>query len=1305
MKWKRIIGLGLAGIIVLGLVVVLGGLVLIKTTFFRNYAIRKITEQVHTSTGATTEIRAFDFTASGLTAHLYNVTMHGTEGPGQPPLLQLDKLTVSLKLQSLLHPKVSLRELLIEHPVIHLQANREGKLNLPEAPPSKSESKTDIFELAIGHVQLTRGELNYNDQRTPLEADLYDLGSDIRFDSLEKRYRGNLSYSNGQVRYANYAPLPHHLDVKFSATPQQFKLEPAVFKIGRSEMVVRAGLSNYSKPIADGDYQVRLHTQDFAAMSPATKPAGDISLSGTLHYEASGEGQFLRDLSSQGLIASDVLRAAASGTTVEIRRLQGRYQLAAGTFRMNDLRLETLGGTVASQMEIQNLDKAPSSRVRASLHGISLRAAQQMLNREELKNATVTGTLNGTAEASWKGDISRMLARADLAIQAAASSNSNPSAREIPVNGVIHGVYDGSRKAITVRNTMLRIPSATLTASGVVSDHSNLQVLVDAKDLHQLAAVAASFRPGNATAPAVSGSARLNAVVRGPMQNPSIAGQMSAQDLKVQGSEWKTTRLDFQASPSQFVIQNGVLNNARKGEATFDARVGLRHWAYQPSSPIKANLSVRDMMVQDLQRLANQAYPVTGDLSAKVSFQGSQLEPEGSGSAEIKNARVYDEPIQTLALKFNTTNGAIVSTLTVAAAAGQAKADVSFAPKTKAYKLRLDAPGIVLQKLRTLQAKNLPITGTVKATASGEGTLDNPQATAVVQLPDLTVKQKSLGALKLETRVADHRADFTLDSNLAQASLKGHGRINLSGDYYTDATLDSNTIPLELLMATYGRSVPEGFQGQTELHATVKGPLKDKSRLEAHVSVPSLKASYQTLEMGIANPIQIDYAKSVVTLQPVEIRGTGTSLRLQGSMPIAGNASPNLSARGNIDVRALRLVMPEAQSSGILAVDVRTSGAAKSPTVQGQIRVKDVALATMDLPVGIEKLNGTIDVTSDHIRISNMTGQMGGGKVSVGGAVAYRPSLQFNLTVQGQGIRYRYPGGLRTLVDTNLAFSGTTEASMLNGRMLIGGLTFSPEFDLAKFADQFSTTTPTPAQPGFADTIQLAINVQSKENLNAVSSQVSIGGRVDLQVVGTAANPVITGRANLISGELFYRNVRYELQRGVITFDDPNETHPVMNVTVTTTVRQYDLTLTMRGPLDKLTVAYMSDPPLATADIINLIARGKTTQEAAASSQSTDSMVASGVASELSSSVQKLAGISSLQIDPLLGGNNPNPSARVAIQQRVSKNFFFTFSTDVSQPGNEVVQGEYHFNRHWSATVSRDQLGGVSVDGKFHTRF
>ena len=299
----------------------------------------------------------------------------------------------------------------------------------------------------------------------------------------------------------------------------------------------------------------------------------------------------------------------------------------------------------------------------------------------------------------------------------------------------------------------------------------------------------------------------------------------------------------------------------------------------------------------------------------------------------------------------------------------------------------------------------------------------------------------------------------------------------------------------------------------------------------------------------------------------------------------------------------------------------------------------------------------------------------------------------------------RYPDGLRTVLDSNLAWTGNLQGSNLNGRVLIGALSFTPDFDLASFGDQFSANAATPAEPGFADTIRLQIAVQSKGTLSANTSQLSIEGDADLRVGGTAANPVITGRTNLNSGELFYRNVRYELQRGVITFDNPNQTSPVLNVSVSTIVEQYNLTIDMRGHFDTLKVSYSSDPPLSSADIINLIARGKTTSESAASSQSTDSMVASQAVGQVSGGLQKLAGLSSLQIDPLLGGNNQNPSARIALQQRVTKNFLFTFSTDVSQPGSELVQGDYQINKRWSVSVTRDQLGGVSVDGRFHTKF
>ena len=171
----------------------------------------------------------------------------------------------------------------------------------------------------------------------------------------------------------------------------------------------------------------------------------------------------------------------------------------------------------------------------------------------------------------------------------------------------------------------------------------------------------------------------------------------------------------------------------------------------------------------------------------------------------------------------------------------------------------------------------------------------------------------------------------------------------------------------------------------------------------------------------------------------------------------------------------------------------------------------------------------------------------------------------------------------------------------------------------------------------------------------------------------------------------------------MVAFDDPNKTRPALDVAVKTTVQQYNLTLTLRGSLDRLNTSYASDPPLATADIINLIAVGNTTQ--AAGGHGTDSILASQAASQVSSRMQSMTGISSLRIDPLVGGSNRNPSARIAIQQRVTKNFLFTFSTDVSEAGGETVQGKYQINKRWSVSAARDQVGGISAEGRYHTKF
>ncbi|HET9409877.1 MAG TPA: translocation/assembly module TamB domain-containing protein [Candidatus Sulfotelmatobacter sp.] len=1300
MKLRRTLGWTLAGIAALVVLVVAAGLIYLRTNSFRQFAIREIVEQADLATGGKTAIGSFDFALSNLTAHLYNITIRGTESTVQPPLLHADKLTVSFKIISVIHHQISLSGLLVEHPAVFVKVSSNGESNVPTPPPSKSSSHTSVFDLAVRHAQLTNGEVNYNDRKIPLDADLHNLSANIRFESLDKRYVGTLSYDDGHLQYARNAPLSHDLNLQFSATPQQFDLKEMRMMVGTSELTLQAHASNYSQPVAEGEYKIRIHTQDFAAMSPSASPAGDVLLAGRLAYRSNQDQPLIRNVAIDGQVASDLLTAVASGRKVELRRLQGTYRLGNGNLNLTGFSVDTLGGWITANAEMKHLDGTPDSRVNASLSNISLKALQREAGTNGMERASIAGTLHGEVDAAWKGSVSNVRAHSDLFVQALARNPSNRSAKEVPAHGALHMDYDGPRQSVQVHDTAFQIPTATATAEGSISRHSNLVIHVVANDLHQLAALASSFGSGESKPLALSGAANLTATVQGTMQKPTVNAQLEATNLNVEGSEWKSAKLALSANSGEVKVNSASLINAHQGQATLTATVGLKNWSYEESGPIQAHLQVQQLELADLQNVASQHYPVSGRLSTTIDFHGSQLEPVGSGTLQVANANAYGEPIQNLAVKFNAENGSIVSNLNISTHAGAVNADVSFTPKTKAYKVRLDAPAVVVQNFQTVQEKNLAVTGTISASVNGEGTLNDPQLVATIQFPQLQIRKDTISGFKAQLQVAQHRANLALDSKVAQASIRARGTVALADDYNADATIDTGSISLAPLIATYTSSPPDGFQGQTELHASVKGPLKDKSRLEARFSIPVLEAKYQQLEIGIARPIRVDYAKSMVTLQPAELKGTGTNLTAQGRIPLGGGGTPTLTAEGSVDARILHMLAPDVQSSGVVALNVRSSGTA----IQGQVKLQNLALTTTDAPIGVEKLNGTLEIGGDRVQIKDVTAQVGGGPISAGGSITYKPDLHFNLALQGKSMRLRYPEGLRSLLDANLTLNGTTQASVLNGRVLIDNLSFTPDFDLSRFGDQFSTGN-TPSQPGFADTVKLAISVQSQQSLQAVSSQVSIAGQAVLQVGGTAGNPVITGRTTLTSGELFYRNLRYELKRGVITFDNPNETHPVLNVSVATVVEQYNLTLTLRGPLDKLTTAYVSDPPLATADIINLIARGKTTEEQAASSQSTDSMIASQVAGQLSSGIQKLAGISSLQIDPTLGGSNSNPSARVAIQQRVTKNLLFSFSTDVSQPGNEIVQGEYKINKRWSVSTTRDQLGGISIDGRYHTRF
>jgi len=1317
MSWKR--KLGWIGILLLVLIAVFGltGYLVLRSPAFHKYLLAKIEQEVSMATGAEVRIQNVVLHLSALSADAYGITIHGSEPRSRPPLFQADQLMMRLKLVSLLGKKVDLNEIVLRHPVVNLQVGKEGSTNLPTPPKSNSNSSTSPFDLGIRHVLLSHGEFYYNDVKTPLDAELHELQLEVRSDkSVSKGYEGLLSYRGGCVRYGDMTPLPHNLKAGFNVTPSEFRLKPLILTVASSAVELEGSVQNFSQPMVNGAYRITIHPQDFRPVlkNPAF-PTAEVTLVGSLRYLYQANVPLLRSVVLDGRVNSKELTVNSPDLRTPIRNVRGQFRLANGNLVANELAADLLDGHLAAEATIAHLDATPMANLHASLKAISLGAAKTALKTTDLRQIPIEGHISGTANAAWIGDISNLRAHSEIALKAAIASAAAGSAH-VPLDGTFHVTYDGRTNVLALTNTFIQTPQTHVDINGKAGKELSVTVQAHAADLRELDSVAAAFQNGreqkaaqeaSAQSIGLAGAADARILVQGSVNDPRIRGELHGQNLQFATTEWRSLQLGFQAGKSGVSIENGSLVNARHGYVNFALSAGLSNWHHLPSSSINVQVNSRGLAIQPLLQAAKLDYPVSGNLSVDISMRGSQLSPRGNGSVQLAEAKVYGQPFQQVSIEFEGDGDTLKSLLHANTSAGDAKLNFVFTPKSRTYEIGLDAPSIKLAQLQAVQEKNLGVAGVLTASASGRGTLDNPQLRAALQIPQLQIRQAAVSGIQANVNLADHKAQLALDSEVAETMVKARAEMDLSNGYYTRATLDTKGMPIEGLLALSGPAKSNGPRGILEVHASAEGPLNDKSRMQAQVVIPTFKADYQGLQIGNTRPIRVRFANSIVALDPTEIAGSDTSLRLEGQLPLEGSAPATLSAVGAIDMQLLRFLQPDLQSSGKLLLDVRGSGPTAHPELKGQLRLQSVSLMTPDAPLGVQNLNGILDIANDKVNVTQLVGEAGGGQISARGVIDYRPKPKMNLNLQSKNVRIRYQDAIRTVLDSDLNLVGTSEAGNLSGRVLINSLSFTPNFDLAAFAGQIQSGPESTPIEGGAQNLKLNIAVQTSRDLNLASSEVSLQGQANLHVVGSAADPVIVGRTEFTGGDIFLMNKRYKIERGIINFSNPNRTEPVVNVLLTTTISQYNLSLTFLGPLDKLQTNYVSDPQLPTADIINLIARGQTTQQAAASPSNlgASSLLAQGAASQVSSGVQKLAGLSSLSIDPTLGGNNSNPGARVAMQKRITSGLLFTFATDVTSVQREILQGEYQFNKRWSASVTRDENGGFAVDGKYHKRF
>jgi translocation and assembly module TamB len=270
-----------------------------------------------------------------------------------------------------------------------------------------------------------------------------------------------------------------------------------------------------------------------------------------------------------------------------------------------------------------------------------------------------------------------------------------------------------------------------------------------------------------------------------------------------------------------------------------------------------------------------------------------------------------------------------------------------------------------------------------------------------------------------------------------------------------------------------------------------------------------------------------------------------------------------------------------------------------------------------------------------------------------------------------------------------------------------------PDVDFAAFSSTGGVGAP-PDPNAASSKIRMDIRVTSSPQLDFQNSYAKLAGNVDLTIRGSVATPSVLGRIQITDGSATFSGTKYQLQRGDIYFTNPVRIDPVIDLDATAQVENYEITVGLHGTAANLKPTYRSEPPLSEADVFALLALGRTQEEAqlyqerqvqAGTDPTTSALLGGALNATVSNRVNKLFGGGSVKIDPAFVGTLGNSSARITVQEQISKQVTATFATNVNSSAQQLIQVQYDLNHNNSIVVTRDESGVFSIVYKLRHRY
>jgi translocation and assembly module TamB len=1353
-----------AGFLLLVLLVAGGLLFYASTAHFSNLVRMKVISVLEDATGGRVELQGFRWSVRHLTVEVDGLTIHGLEGPGELPYAHIDRLYARAEILSFFNARLGLDYLEVDRPSVHLIVYPDGSTNQPKpkaAAGGGASATQTVFDLKAARVEVHNGMALFNERAIPFELAANDLGVVITYAPISDRYLGEVTCSDITARQGTAAIIHSKLDLSTEVGRDAVDLKALNFTTGKTTLRASGTLAHFAHPQWKGTAAGTVELAELTGLG-----AVDGFKRGSVDLNLTGQGS-----ESSQFVVDGTAKIINAAYTIEYFWIDGLNAAMRLHITPDEISLADLvgrprqGGIVNAALRYQNwlAPAPPPSRtprrpsptvpvpimtIRARVHGVRLSTVLESVMEKQYRDLGFDTTGEGAVNIDWTGSPDDLTVAAVLAM----SPPGTNAPGELPLSGNVDAKYFQRGGRVQINQLVAHSPATNLNVTGSLgvyplNEPSNLAVhltnrnLGEFDDVLKVLDLGVNGKKGISGLPVqLHGEATFDGSGGGSLVDPAFQGHVTAAQFttmfvippvgshaghpaeKVAKAPVPTTfswdHLDAIAaySSSLISIQQATLTH---GETTIHAsgqlqahRISRRQQAFDDAAAINATAQLQNASVSDLLAIAGQNLPVTGNLNFQAHAGGTLGDLTGGATLNVQGGAIEGRPYHSLDASLSFFGQEVnLTKLTFLQDGGTIIGNGTYDLKAQSFLANLDGTNFELAHFTQPKDPRLAIAGALKFDAHASGTIDAPSILAGVHLRNLVLGGQPAGALEAVMHTQGETAYFTAQNSLALAGLQVKGQTALNGDFETQANLVLTNLNIApVLRAFHVQSVT----GNSSIAGTIDlaGPLREPKLFSGDAQINQFSVNLQGIPLQAAEPLRASLHDGTLRLNQVHITGPETNLAVTGTAELMGDQELAVAGSGTVNMKLAQTFDSDITSSGQLDFNINAGGTLSAPSFSGKVHVNNVALALNDLPNGISKLNGNLIFDQNRLQVQDMVGTTGGGQLKLGGFLTYQQGIYGDFSATGKDIRVRY-SGISATADTTLHLQGTQTNMLLSGSIQITRFIIGPNVDFASFATGPSATVP-PDPNAPSSHVRLDVHIFSAPQLDFQNSYAQLAGSVDLRIRGTIAQPAILGHINVTDGTATFAGTTYQLQHGQIFFTNPVRIEPIIDIDATTRVEEYDVTIGLHGSASKLTPTFRSEPPLPQADVISLLALGRTQEEQALYSQqeqsvgvdsTTNALLGGALNAAVGSRVQKLFGVGSVKIDPTYVGTIGSSSARITVQQNISRNVQLTYATNVNATAQQLIQAQVDITQSVSMVALRDESGVFSMVLKVRKRY